>query len=95
MVVRGTVRVRARSEGARPSASDVSAAAEKLRIAGFEVLRVGRFGISVAADGERFERILGVRPEPGQPLVAQIAPSDAELGQLVDQLEVASKPESY
>ena len=50
MQVAATVRVRSSEEGARPHKSKLAEAAKLLEQSGFEVTRVGRFGVSVKGD---------------------------------------------
>jgi hypothetical protein len=62
---------------------------------GFDVHRIGRFGISLSADEAVFEREFGIRPQPGKPLVRSISPRSASLAKLVDQIEISGAPDYF
>jgi hypothetical protein len=68
--------------------------AELLQEGGFEVLRVGRFGVNVQGDEQAFQRELGVNVQGAESLVETPRPHHEELSKLIDLVEVAGKPES-
>jgi len=78
---------------ARPAKDRVQKAASALSKEGFDVLHVGRFGVSVSSDQEKFARVLGVDVKAGK--VVQVAPQHEELKDLVDILQVDSEPEYF
>lgn len=78
---------------ARPDRATLERAAKLLEQLGFEVRRIGRFGISLAADISVFEREFGVTLQPGKSLVAAVTPRSGPLAKLVDQVEIAGPPE--
>jgi hypothetical protein len=92
--VRASVRVVGVSAG-QPSAERARIAGKQLSRLGFEVLRVGRRGISIEGEPTQFEAVFGVHPEPGKALTVEVHPRDAELEDLVDYLEVAPEPVSF
>jgi hypothetical protein len=76
--------------------------AERARMAGarlsglgFEVLRIGRAGISIAGEPKCFAKVFGVYPKPGEAVTLNVHPRDAELEDLIDYLEIAPKPTLY
>ncbi len=90
--MKATVRVRANSESERPDRNRLESAARELATEGFDVLRVGRFGVSVSGDRERFLQSLGVDL---QSTVAEAHPSRAALRELVDLVQLDSEPEYF
>jgi hypothetical protein len=80
---------------ARPDRKTLEHAAKLLAESGFEVRRIGRFGISLAGEPSVFERELGIKPMPGKSLVADIAPRSLPLAKLVDQIEIAGMPDFF
>ena len=96
-MVEATIRVRAASDaaGARPDRPTMERAAELLKNRGFQVLRIGRFGVNVQADEQAFQRELGVRVQGTQPLVEAPKPQHQELSQLIDLVEVTGKPTNF
>jgi hypothetical protein len=70
-------------------------AAALLADSGFRIVRIGRFGVSVAAEQQTFESALGVSVEPGQSSSVEAVPQSQELADLVDRVDVASAPESF
>jgi hypothetical protein len=96
-VVTATVRVR--SSGAdptgRPGQDALQDTAKILSDSGFRVKRVGRFGVSVEGETEKFARVLGVKVEPNQAVVAPVQPSDPKLKGLVDIIEAVPKPQLF
>ncbi|MCL4836719.1 MAG: hypothetical protein KJ058_01975 [Thermoanaerobaculia bacterium] len=91
-LVRASIGVPAPAPGERPHPDRLRKAAEELARLGFEVLRIGRRGISVQAEPGRFARVFGVRPEPGRALVLRLELDRTELAGLVESLEVAPEP---
>lgn len=92
--VRASVRVVADSSG-KPNPERVRLVGEQLSELGFEVLRIGRRGISIEGEPERFEAVFGIHPEPARALTLEVHPRDARLKGMVDYLEVASEPVSF
>ena len=93
-----TVRVRSATDATadRPDKADMERAATLLREHGFEVLRVGRFGVNIEGDASAFQRTLGVdvsKSENG--LVETARPSHHELSRLIDTVEIAKPPISF
>lgn len=93
MDVRATLRVSPESPGERPSPDRLEKAAADLRETGFQVLRIGRRGVVVSADPERFSEVLGVKPAAAS--VQAIQPSASRLGTLVDLAEFVSEPKLF
>ena len=79
----------------RPTRSRVQEAADCLRGRGFDVLHVGRFGVSVRADAPLFERELGVRLVASQTLVTAVQAREPNLARLVEGIEVAPPAEHF
>jgi hypothetical protein len=96
MTVHAMLRVAAIDGGqdTKPERSRVEAAAEALRENGFEIVRLGRFGVSVAAPAGVFESVLGARVQAGVAMSAAVEPSAASLAGLVVAIEVAAPPKS-
>jgi hypothetical protein len=90
MGLRATLRVSPEKHGERPTKDRLERTAAELRGSGFDVLRVGRIGVVVSADDERFTKVLGVKP--GAAPVQAVKPGASELGDLVDQVEFVSEP---
>lgn len=88
--VQATVHVLAASGDAdeRPEASRVQLAADSLREMGFNVLRAGRFGVSVQADAQRFEAELGITPDVAAASGVTATPRDPTLKNLIDYVDV-------
>jgi len=95
MLVSATVRVRFDKAEASPERARVEQAARLLEQLGFEILRIGRFGVNVRAQDSTFHRILGVKPAPNQALAAPVSSTNPALRELVDLVEVAPKPQLY
>lgn len=72
---------------ARPAPERVQLVAQALQRLGFDVVRAGRFGVSVQADPQHFEQELGVLPGSATGVQA-VSPRDSSLTELVDYLEV-------
>jgi hypothetical protein len=81
--------------GEKPARETLEEAARLLSAAGFEVLRIGRFAVSVKGEPADFARVLGVAVEPDKSLSAPAKPAQAELRALVDKVEIASAPKAY
>lgn len=92
-----TVRVKpeAGTPFARPQREKLEEAAKLLIESGFDVRRIGRFGISLSADEAVFVREFGVTPQPGQPLTGPIKPRRGPLAKLVDQIEISGTPDYF
>lgn len=92
-----TVRVRPASDtaGARPDQASMERAAELLRESGFEVLRIGRFGVNIRGDEHVFQRKLGINVKAAGKLVEAPSPSDKELSQLIDLVEITGPPINF
>lgn len=80
---------------AKPEPHQLEKAAKILRENGFDVLRVGRFGVSITGNTEDFARVLGVAPTPGVSMSAPANPNEPSLRELVKSVEVVSKPEMF
>jgi hypothetical protein len=93
MGLRATLRVSPEKQGERPTKDRLERTAAELRGSGFDVLRVGRIGVVVSAEDEKFTKVLGVKP--GASPVQAVTPSASELGDLVDQVEFVSEPTLY
>lgn len=93
MDVRATLRASPGKQGARPTKDRLEHIAAELRDTGFEVLRVGRRGVVVSGDEERFTRILGVNP--GTKAVQTVRSSSSKLGDLVDLVEFVPEPDVF
>lgn len=94
--VTATVRVRSDDEAnQRPTRVRMEEAADYLRKLGFDVLRVGRFGLSVQAFRSVLERELGVQLGPDDVLVSEVNPPKAELAKLIDLVEIAPPAEHF
>jgi hypothetical protein len=96
MQVSATVRVRSgTADQNKPDRARLEQAARLLEKSGFNVLRIGRFGVSIRGEDKDFSRVLGVQPVAKQALAAPADPPSAELRDLVDLVEVTSEPTSY
>jgi hypothetical protein len=92
-----TVRVRpeADAEGGRPDQAKMERAADLLKQRGFEVLRIGRFGVNIKGDDQAFQRELGVDVSNAKSVVETPRPAHQELSQLIDLVEVTGKPTNF
>jgi hypothetical protein len=96
MSIRATVRVKnTESQSQRPEKQAVESAAKMLKELGFDVLRVGRFGVSIEGADERFSDVFGVQVEPANGLVSKVNPKQRKLADLVDLVEVAPEPKKF
>jgi hypothetical protein len=93
MGVRATVRASPEKQGESPTRDRMERIAAELRGSGFEVLRVGRTGVVVSGDDERYARVLGVKP--GTSPVQEVSPATSELGDLVDLVEFVPDPQLF
>lgn len=73
-----------------PSHARVAGAAHALRELGFEVRHQGRFGVTVAADAERFEAVFGVRLQAGTPFSGPVQTQAPGLSDRAVGLDMAS-----
>jgi hypothetical protein len=62
---------------------------------GFEVLRIGRFGVNIQGDEQAFQRELGVDVSKSKNLVEAPRPSHQELSKLIDLVEIAGPPSNF
>src|ERR1700687_3926790 len=94
-MTKATIRVRGSSgvPNARPERERLDLAAKLLANEGFDVLRVGRFGVSVASEDENFARVLGGDPKSAP--VGPVQPREQELKDLVDLIQVDREPEFF
>lgn len=97
MLAKATIRVRPSTDdkGQRPEQAQMERAAELLKKSGFEVLRIGRFGLNVQGDEHVFQRELGVDIQGAGSFVKVPSTHHAELSQLIDLVEVAGRPLSF
>jgi hypothetical protein len=72
----------------------VETAAGCLRKSGFDVLHLGRFGITVRALPETFANEFHVHLASDRAFVSDVKPRTAMLAELVDAIEVAPPAES-
>ncbi len=95
MEVSATVRVKPDVSGTKPKRRKLERVADVLQSAGFHVLRIGRFGVSIKGEATDFSTILGVETSPNTALSAAVHPTQPELNELIDLVEVAPKPSMY
>jgi hypothetical protein len=96
MQVSATVRVTSdQTSEQKPNAGRLKRAAELLKKAGFDILRIGRFGVSVRGEEAAFRDVLGVIPKANKALIAPSARRVSELRELVDLVEVAPPAQLY
>jgi hypothetical protein len=96
MQVSATVRVRPDpADRDEPDRARLHEAARLLQQAGFEVLRIGRFGVSIRGEHRDFSRVLGVDAAPNVALSAPVDVQNPQLRDLVDLVEITSSPKSY
>ncbi len=94
MQVAATVRVKAK-QGEKPDRARLEEVAKLLQDSGFQILRIGRFGVSIQGEQSTFARELGVEASPDRALNAKAAPAQPALHNLIDGVEVAPKPQLY
>jgi hypothetical protein len=94
MQISATVRVKA-SHGGKPDRRRLEEAAKLLRQSGFNVLRIGRFGVSIRGDDRDFSRVLGVKAEPNCALKVNVSPEQGALRRLVDLVEITPSPQYF
>lgn len=91
-----SVRVRpANDDNARPERGLLERAAGILQQSGFNVLNIGRFGVSVEGDPQKFVDTLGVKIPENAGFVAKTAPADPALARLVSSVEIAPKATNF
>jgi hypothetical protein len=97
MSTRATVRVKSpdTGEAGRPEKQQLESTAKILKGLGFDVLRVGRFGVSIEGSDERFAEVFGVQIPSSKSVVASVHPKQKELADLVDLLEVVPEPKQF
>ena len=95
MKLTATLRVRADTANGRPTRGRVETAAGCLRKRGFDVLHLGRFGVTVRALPETFASEFHVDLVRDRAFVADVKPRTAMLAELVDAIEVAPPAESF
>ena len=96
MNISATVRVRpGTADQDTPDRARLEEVARRLKQSGFDVLRIGRLGISVRGTQSDFARVLGVDAAPNLPLTAVPHAFDPLLHDLIDMVEVTSRPKSY
>jgi hypothetical protein len=95
MDVVATVRVRTDTENGRPSRGRVETAAGCLRNLGFDVLHLGRFGVTVRASPETFAHEFHINLKRDHAFVADIKPRTAVLAKLIDAIEVTPPAEYF
>lgn len=96
LTAKATVRVTTEDgQPGKPDRSRLEAAAGKLAERGFQVMRIGRFGVNIEGPESAFEKELGVHIRPEEALVAPAQPAEPELSKLIDLVEVASVPTSF
>lgn len=94
MKVTATITVKPAS-GEKPARGKLEEAARLLEQCGFDILRIGRRGVSVEGEPSCFSRVLGVDAQPNKALAATARPDRPELCELLDQVEVAIDPQLY
>jgi hypothetical protein len=94
MDVSATISVK-RVDGDKPDRSKLEEAARLLKESGFEVTRIGRYGVSVTGKQDDFSRVLGVEAAPDKAMATPAKPAQGQLGDLIDKVEVAPKPQLY
>ncbi len=96
MTVSATVRVRPATEGQdRPDQARLDEAARLLGESGFDILRIGRFGVAIRGEHADFLRVLGVNTAPNKSLSAAVEPPDQRLRKLIDLIEIVPPPSHY
>ena len=96
MDVTATVKVRsADGSDEKPARDRIERAAALLEQSGFEIQRLGRFGVSIVGKHKDFARVLGVECEAGKPLAAAVKANEPELNELLENVEVVPKPKLY
>jgi hypothetical protein len=81
--------------GDRPDRKKLEEAAKLLAQNGFDIVRIGRIGVSVNAEQRNFSQVLGVDARPDTAMATQAKPSQPELRELIGQVEVAPKAQLY
>jgi hypothetical protein len=93
-MLRATVHVTSEDESSpRPAKDRVRSAATILEGLGFGVVHVGRFGVSIEGEEDRYRQVFGVAiPRQDEGLVTPVHPTDKQLARLVDSLEITPAP---
>ncbi|MFL5124887.1 MAG: hypothetical protein ACJ8D8_16040 [Microvirga sp.] len=94
MDVSATISVKP-TDSEKPDRAKLEEAARLLKESGFEVTRIGRYGVSVTGKQDDFSRVLGVQAAPYTAMATSAKPAQRELGDLIDKVEVAPKPQLY
>jgi hypothetical protein len=94
MEIAATVRVKPES-GEKPDRQRLEAVAKALQDSGFQVSRIGRFGVTIKGESDTFSKVLGIDAERGQALDAKVKSSRAEFRDLVDGVEIVPDPQLY
>ena len=95
MEVAATVRVKSDVSGDKPEQAKLERTADVLQSLGFQVLKIGRFGVSIRGEETDFSKVLGVEASPNKALSAEVNPTRPELKELIDLVEVTPKPNLY
>ena len=95
MDVSATVRVTTSPSEGKPDRSRLERTAEILKESGFDVLKIGRFGVSIRADASAFRNVLGVLATADTALCTATEPKNSELRDLIDLVEVTPRPRLY
>jgi hypothetical protein len=92
-----TVRVKPQAGVAdtRPTRDLLARAAKMLEQRGFEILRIGRFGVSIVGEPSTFSRELGVEVIKGGAALNMPKPRYRPLAQLIDLVEVTTPPTHF
>ena len=94
MDVSATISVKP-GDSEKPDRAKLEEAARLLKESGFEVTRIGRYSVSVTGKQDDFSRVLGVQAAPDKAMATPAKPAQRELGDLIDKVEVAPKPQLY
>ena len=95
MQISATIGAKSAEKGERPDRATLEEMADALRRCGFEVRRIGRFGVSVIGDASAFAEFLGVEAKPGKAQSLAAQPADKALRDLVGMVEVVPDPQLY
>ena len=95
MDVSATVRVTTSPSEEKPDRSRLERTAEILKELGFDVLKIGRFGVSVRADASAFRNVLGCQRRPTRHFAPRPNQINSELRDLIDLVEVTPRPQLY
>lgn len=92
MRITATIQAKIEDDSRRPAKERVAQLAEILQRQGFEVLRAGRFGVSVEADVAAFVSTFGIDPRQVQ---WQKIPAGKDLDGLAEAVETAVAPTPF